>query len=91
MSPKNYDEELPEPVSGQKSDHKPTLDREDEETATAHEPLDPQMIAFLETYLLSDEWFQVFNGEGLALRRLKGHSIDPERGVVYFANRNGCD
>ncbi|MGC9456740.1 MAG: DUF1631 family protein [Halothiobacillaceae bacterium] len=50
--------------------------------------IDPQVLDFLERHVFNGEWFQIYNGEGLALRRLKGHSLNAEMRVVYFANRN---
>ncbi|MFP4251338.1 MAG: DUF1631 family protein [Guyparkeria sp.] len=44
---------------------------------------------FFEQQSRSEEWFEVHTGPGRALRRLKIRDLDPENGVVNFANRTG--
>jgi len=44
---------------------------------------------FFEQQSTSEEWFEVYTGPGRALRRLKIRDLDPDNGVVNFANRTG--
>lgn len=45
--------------------------------------------AFFRQQGTSEEWFEVYTGPGRALRRLKIRDLDPDNGVVSFANRTG--
>lgn len=56
---------------------------------TAHLLNHRDVMVFIQTYLMSNEWFQVYTGSGNALRRLKGKDINTALGVVNFANRTG--
>ncbi len=47
------------------------------------------VVAFFEQQSMSEEWFEVYTGPGRALRRLKIRDLDPDNGVVNFANRTG--
>ncbi|QGT78586.1 DUF1631 family protein [Guyparkeria halophila] len=49
----------------------------------------PTVKDFFDQQSRSEEWFEVYTGPGRALRRLKIRDLDPDNGVVNFANRTG--
>ncbi|MFW6342284.1 MAG: DUF1631 family protein [Halothiobacillaceae bacterium] len=84
-----FDLEAPEALAGfEEAGEQPQVPEPPDQTQDKSGGIDPEVLGFLNAHVFNGEWFQVFNGEGLALRRLKGHSLNEEMRVVYFANRN---
>jgi len=48
-----------------------------------------EVDAFLHQFFSAEVWFQIWNGEGRAVRRLKSSSYDRDQGLVMFSDRSG--